>query len=189
MYIFIHGANATSKSFNYIIKELNLNETIMINYNSNDGFYFNLEQIIKNIKKYNNDSFNIISHSLGGIYAIHLTKYINVNKVVSMSTPFNGSSFADWAKYLLPNYQLFRDVGVNTMPIIESNNIEIKIPWIQLVSTSGKVPWLVGDNDGIVTYMSMTSRNDVQYHKLPYNHYEIMCVPQTVQIIKKHFQL
>jgi hypothetical protein len=189
MYVFIHGANSTSKSFNYILKELTLKDIILLNYNSNDGFYFNLEHMIKTIRNYDADNYNIISHSLGGLYAIHLTKYINVSKSVSISTPFNGSAFADWAKYLMPHYQLFRDVGVNSMPVVESNNIQINIPWIQIVSTTGKVPWLVGNNDGVVTYNSMTSRNDVTYSKIPYNHYEILSAPQTIEILKKHFEI
>lgn len=186
MNVFLHGANSSSNSFAYLLNKLNSKNNIIIDYKSEDGFYFNLENIIKKIKTKTADPVNIVSHSLGGIYGVHLTKYITVKRGISISTPFGGSSFADWAKYLIPNYQLFQDVGVNSMPISESNDIELTIPWKQLVSIKGRVPWLVGENDGVVTKRSMTARLDVEYDYLPYNHYEILCSSETVESIKKH---
>lgn len=184
--VFIHGANSSSNSFRFIEKELDYKSTLLIDYKSGNGFYFNLENIIKTINRHTTGSINIISHSLGGIYGIHLTQYLNVNRGVSISTPFGGSSFADWAKYMIPHYQLFRDVGVKSMPITESQNIKVTIPWKQIVSIGGKVPWLIGENDGIVTKKSMMARNDVEYSYLHYNHYEIMCAYETVEEIKQY---
>ena len=53
----------------------------------------------------------MIGHSLGGLYALHLTKHVDVAGAVSISTPFAGSWTADWARFFVPTYQLFRDVG------------------------------------------------------------------------------
>ena len=67
--IYIHGANATSESFNYIRKHIGGNDFI-INYDSRNGFQANLEDMADQIKDFKEIFF--ICHSLGGIYALHL---------------------------------------------------------------------------------------------------------------------
>jgi hypothetical protein len=185
-YVLIHGANSSGNSFNYILSQLELNKKdyTKIQYKSSDGFFFNLEQMAHKVK--DKENIIVVGHSLGGLYALHLTKLVNVVSGISISTPFNGSSLADWAKFMMPNYQLWHDIGTNSHPVIMGKEITIDIPWTQIVSTKGRVPWIVPDNDGVVTIRSQKSRNDMKFIELPYNHYEIMCVPQTLEVIKTH---
>ena len=49
----------------------------------------------------------MIGHSLGGLYALHLTKHVNVAGAVSISTPFAGSWTADWAIFFVPIINYF----------------------------------------------------------------------------------
>ena len=115
---FIHGANQSSNSWNYIRERLNHSNEILIDYSSTQPFYNNLNHMVEKIG--NNPVF-VVGHSLGGIYALHLLKHCNVIGGVSISTPFRGSSAADWAKYLVPQYQIFRDIGRRAKPIVEGN--------------------------------------------------------------------
>ena len=184
-YVFLHGANSSSNSFNYVISQLQLNtkDFTKIDYKSSDGFYFNLENMMKKLS--NKDKLFMVGHSLGGIYALHLSTLVDVVAGITIGTPFSGSSLADWARFMIPNYQLFRDVGRNSHPIIMGKEININVPWTQLISTKGRVPWMLADNDGVVTIRSQKSRNDMTHIELPYNHYEIMCAPETPSIIQK----
>lgn len=183
--VLIHGANQSSKCFNYIIERLSINFTqiTLIDYNSQNGFFENLNKMIQSLR--NTGPMMIVGHSLGGIYALHLTQYCDVKGVVTLSTPFGGSKSADWAKYVIPYYQLFRDVGRRSKPILDGHDIKIDIPWIQVVTMSGSVPYLEGPNDGVVTFASMRYReNHMTCIDSESNHYDIMCNPQAVEIIE-----
>ena len=183
--ILIHGANASPRSFNYIVESLRIKDPIIPTYSSTHDFYSNLEEMKSYIPNDKEPLF-FIGHSLGGIYALHLYNHYKsrVKGAVTLSTPYRGSRTADWAKLMFPQYHLFHDVGVHARPITDSLKIKITIPWLQVVSTTGHVPWHVIPNDGVVTTASMTHRNDIEYIKLPVNHYEIVCDPETVNIIR-----
>ena len=48
-----------------------------------------------------------------------------------------------------------------SLDLLSFNEIELDIPWTQIVSTSGSVPYHNGPNDGVVTIASMTHRTDM----------------------------
>lgn len=130
----------------------------------------------------------VVGHSLGGIYALHLAGTLNVVAGVSISTPFRGSSTADWAKYLVPGYQLFRDVGRRSRPIIDGHKIKLNIPWTQIVSTSGNVPYHSGPNDGVCTIASMEHRAaDMELIHVNNTHYEVVCNEKVANIIQERY--
>ena len=171
--IWIHGANQSSLSFQYLRQQTNFPKEIFVNYSSMNRFNDNLEQIVEEVK--GRGPHFVIGHSLGGLYALHLTQYIRVLGGVSISTPFAGSSTADWAKYIVPNYPLFRDIGRKADPIKTAQEISLTVPWIQIVSTTGQVPYHGGPNDGVVTIESMRSRSDMEHIEVAHTHYETMC--------------
>lgn len=184
-YVFIHGANQTRKSWNYILSKLEPTSYTLLEYNTNIKFTDNLEELHVNIRHLENIFF--VGHSLGGIYALHL--YDRMSNVtlggVTISTPYGGSKTADYVKYMVPSYSLFKEIGPKSLPITLLNLIDIKVPWRQIVTTSGSVPWHGKDNDGVVTVESMMARNDVKYTQLPVNHYEILATDETIEIIKQ----
>jgi len=183
--VWIHGANQSSLSFEYLRSKTNFDNEILINYSSTDGFYANLSNMVDKIKKHG--PVFIVGHSLGGIYALHLLENVEVAGVVSISTPYRGSSAADWAKFIVPSYQLFKDVGRRSRPIMSAHNIEITIPYTQVVSTTGSVPYLSGPNDGVVTVASMKHRNEMEHIEVDNTHYEVMCSNTVAEIITSRY--
>lgn len=184
--IWCHGANQTSLSFKYLQTKTQFPNEIMVNYSSMNRFYDNLE-MIADICKGKGPHF-VIGHSMGGLYAIHLTKYVRVVGGVSISTPFRGSSTADWAKWIVPNYPLFKDIGRRSDPIREANEIELDIPWTQIVSTAGSVPYHNGPNDGVCTIESMRHRTDMNIIEVNNTHYETMVSDKVGDIIKQTYE-
>jgi pimeloyl-ACP methyl ester carboxylesterase len=180
--IWIHGANQTSLSFNYLRERTQFPNEILINYSSADKFEYNLDKISEQIQ--NKGPHFIIGHSMGGLYALHLTQLHRIIGGVSISTPFAGSWTADWAKYIVPSYPLFKDVGRRSIPIKTCSSIEISIPWTQIVTTSGQVPYHGGPNDGVVTIESMKSRTDMKQIELHHTHYETMVSDNVAEVIK-----
>ena len=185
--IWLHGANQTSLSFQYLRNKTNFTKEIIINYSSMNRFYDNLDMITEQCQ--NRGPHFIIGHSMGGLYALHLTKYLRILGGVSISTPFRGSSTADWAKYIVPSYPLFKDIGRKSDPIKQANEIELKIPWTQIVTTTGSVPYHNGPNDGVVTLASMTNRTDMEQIEVPHTHYETMVSDQVAEIIQEKYIL
>ena len=181
--VYIHGATASERSFAFIQKSIKAKDPIFLNYEKDGPASGNLSEMISTL---NGDDYFIVAHSLGGIYAVYLQQEIkNVKGVVSLASPFNGSEIATWGAMLNPSYQLFRDITPHSHFIKDSRKIPIKVPWLQVVTTTGDVPWIIGANDGIVTRSSMTCREDVDYEEVDRNHYEIVLSKRVVDIIKK----
>lgn len=184
--VYIHGANQSSVCWSYIREKCNFDDETLLNYSSTESFYTNLKHMKTVIGSA--EPVFLVGHSLGGVYALHLLNHCNVVGAVSISTPFRGSSAADWAKYIVPQYQLFRDVGRKSKPIVESHKIKITVPWTQIVSTTGTVPYLNGPNDGVCTVASMEHRSkDMRCVKVSATHYEVMVSDQVVDIVKNCF--
>jgi len=181
--IWIHGANQSSLSFEYLRQKTNFKNEILVNYSSMNRFHDNLDMITEQCQ--NKGPHFVIGHSMGGLYALHLTKYLRVVGGVSISTPFRGSSTADWAKYIVPSYPLFKDIGRKSEAVKQANDIELDIPWTQIVSTTGSVPYHNGPNDGVCTIASMMSRPDMNHVEVNHTHYETMCSVQVAELVKQ----
>lgn len=183
--VLIHGANQSSKSFGYMKTRLPDWDFVDVNYSSHDYFQDNLEDMIEQLQGLG--PVFLIGHSLGGVYAAHLTQHIDVVGGVTLATPYGGSSMADWAKYFVPSFALLRDIGKKSKPIRGLQDIKITVPWIQVVSMLGNVPWINAENDGVLTLRSMRAMPGIEYTEVDTNHYEIMCDDTVVDIIKNRY--
>jgi len=182
--VFIHGAGATSKCFAFIQSQLSPTKFTHLEYDVSAGFWNNLDHMIQQIKDL--DNIFIISHSLGGIYAIHLQNQLSdkILGVVSMSTPFHGSKMARVMTVLFPKNCLFREISPSAKPIKDTYDMTIRVPWLQIVSTAGGVPWHISENDGVVTTASMMDRSDVEIATVTSCHYEILVDPTVLSHIQ-----
>lgn len=180
--VWIHGANQSSLSFNYLREKCAFPKEYLVDYSSMNRFYYNLEDMVKQLEDIG--PIFVVGHSLGGLYALHLTQHVEVVGGVSISTPFRGSSTADWAKYMVPSYPLFKDIGRRAQPVQDSFKIFLDIPWTQIVSTAGGVPYHNGANDGVVTLASMEHREDMEKIRVDHTHYEVMCSDKVANSIK-----
>jgi pimeloyl-ACP methyl ester carboxylesterase len=184
--VYIHGASATGESFNYIRQSIKKDCDIVINYDSRNGFEKNLDDM-KNLLD-NEEKIFFIAHSLGGIYALHLTNYFP-NKVlgaVTLSTPYGGAEIADVAKYFLPYSRLLKDIGPNSWAMKHAKTINIHHKWTNIVTVTGNAPWVVQPNDGVVSIASQRYRADImELVDLESNHYEVVLSDQTVKIIQE----
>ena len=185
--IWIHGANQSGLSFQYLRSLTRFKNELVVEYDTSNKFFNNLEMLSKKISHVRGPYF-VIGHSLGGLYALHLTKHVDVAGAVSISTPFAGSWTADWARFFVPTYQLFRDVGRRSIPVKESQGINLKVEWTQIVSTKGNVPYHGGQNDGVCTIKSMKSRKDMELIEVPHTHFEVMCSDLVAKIILERYQ-
>ena len=184
--VYIHGANATSESFNYIRSKLG--NGLDINYDSRNGFKNNLEDMQSTLSKYKDIVF--IAHSLGGIYSLHLANHMpeSVKGAITLSTPYGGAEVADYAQYFLPFSRLMRDIGPSSWAMRQADKIKIQHPWTNVVTVRGQSPFMVEPNDGVVTISSMKHHADMELVEVDYNHYEVVLSDKIVDIIKERIK-
>jgi pimeloyl-ACP methyl ester carboxylesterase len=183
--VYIHGARATSESFNYIRGRVSGQDLVM-NYDSANGFENNLRDMQKTLNDVEDIFF--VAHSLGGIYSLHLANAMpqQVRGAVTLSTPYGGAEIADYAKYFLPFSRLLRDIGPSSWPMQQASRMKIQHPWCNVVTTKGDAAWIRESNDGVVTVASQRHHeHDMELIELDYNHYEVVLSEQVVKIIKK----
>ena len=181
--VYIHGASATSESFNYIREHIG-GDDIVVNYDSRNGFENNLADIKTQLGNVHNIFF--IAHSLGGIYALHLANAMpeQVLGAVTLSTPYGGAEVADFAKYFLPFSRLMRDIGPSSWAMRQADKIKIQHPWTNVVTVKGQSPFIMEPNDGVVTIKSQRHHCDMELVEVDYNHYEVVINENVVNIIK-----
>jgi pimeloyl-ACP methyl ester carboxylesterase len=181
--VYIHGANATSESFNYIKSKLGVG--IDVNYDSRNGFENNLAAMKISLMATKNIFF--VAHSLGGIYALHLANALPdaVKGAVTLSTPYGGAEVADYAQYFLPFSRLMRDIGPSSWVMKQARNIKIQHPWTNIVTVKGQSPFMHEANDGVVTIASQKHHADMELVEVDYNHYEVVLSDVVVKLIKE----
>jgi pimeloyl-ACP methyl ester carboxylesterase len=181
--VYIHGASATSESFNYIKSKIG--DGIAVNYDSRNGFENNLAAIKEQIGKTKDVFF--IAHSLGGIYSLHLANAIpkQVLGAVTLSTPYGGAEVAEFAKFFLPFSRLMRDIGPSSWVMRQADRIKIQHPWTNVVTVKGQSPFMAEANDGVVTIASQKHHKDMELIEIDYNHYEVVLSDRVVDIIQE----
>ena len=185
--VYIHGASATSESFNYIRSKLG--NGIDVNYDSRNGFENNLKDILTQLDDVENMAF--VAHSLGGIYALHIANAIpdQVVGAVTLSTPYGGAEVADYAKYFLPFSRLMRDIGPSSWAFKQADKIKIQHPWTNIVTVKGQSPFTLAHNDGVVTVASQKHHEDMELVEVDYNHYEVVLSDEVVKLIQERIDL
>jgi pimeloyl-ACP methyl ester carboxylesterase len=184
--VYIHGASATSESFNYIRSKLGVG--IDINYDSRNGFENNLNDMILSLSTVDNVVF--IAHSLGGIYSLHIANALpkQVLGAVTLSTPYGGAEVADVAKYFLPFSRLMRDIGPRSWAMSKAGEIKIQHPWTNIVTIKGQSPFMMAPNDGVVTIESQKAFKDMELVEVDFNHYEVVLAEPVIKIIKERLK-
>ena len=182
MLVYIHGANATPNSFNFL-RPL-LGQGMLLSYDSRHGFRNNLEKLKSELD--GKDDITFIAHSLGGVYALHLADHMpdRVKQGITMSTPYGGHHVALIAKMMMPFEQLLHDIGPGSWPMNSLRSIDLRWPWTNIVTTKGNVPWLESPNDGVVTIESQKHRADMELIEVEMNHYEVVLSQLTVDLIR-----
>ena len=184
--VYIHGASATSESFNYIRSKLG--KGIDVNYDSRNGFENNLKEMQVQLAGVTDIAF--IAHSLGGIYSLHLANTIpkQVLGAVTLSTPYGGAEVAEFAKFFLPFRRLMRDIGPSSWVMKQADKIKIQHPWTNVVTVKGQSPFMHEPNDGVVTIASQKHHEDMELIEVDYNHYEVVLAEPVIKIIKERIK-
>lgn len=183
--VYIHGATATGQSFNYLRERL-IGPDLVLEYDCERGFDRNLDELSEIIAEHAHEPLFFVGHSLGGIYSLALAERFlsRTQGGVTISTPYGGSEIAPFLKFFVPFNRLLKEIGPQAAPIVYTANIQLDIPWCNIVTTRGNSPWMSVPNDGVVTVESQRMHAGFDYMEVHTNHYEILMDPETVSIIE-----
>ena len=122
--LYIHGANMSPVSFTLIQTNMGTHNALSPEYSIEKPVDKNIKRIARLARKrFGNEPFDIVSHSLGGIIAILLLRTrLHIGKIVTISTPLGGSEAAASLRYMYPRYQLYKDIDPSSDIIKKANN-------------------------------------------------------------------
>lgn len=182
MICYIHGANASSTSFNYLREHLP--KGVVFNYDAQFGLRANTTLLAEECRRtFGDEPFDVIAHSMGGLLAVMLSQSgANVGRIISLSTPYGGSDAASYLRWLYPTNRIYQDITPGSLCDLRST--PLRIPVDAFVTTGGSSPLLQGDNDGVVTVASQRALPGATYHECKLNHFEILLSSDVAEEIK-----
>lgn len=182
--VYIHGANASIRSFKYLQRFLPSHDILNISYTVNTPLKTNIENIrLEIIDNFGDKKFSIIGHSLGGVIAIGLHHKIeNLDKTLTISAPFGGSKIIKYLKWICPGYQIFADVKPNSPIIEEVKSTALVKPVLSIITSGGGNPLFREDNDGTVSVDSQMALQGPKYiHYDDLSHFEVLLSERVIK--------
>jgi pimeloyl-ACP methyl ester carboxylesterase len=180
----IHGHGSSPESFNYIKEFLEGFNIVDLSYDSSYGFESNLLALSEKLSQID-DKIIFIGHSLGGIYCAHLALLFPEKTFggATLATPWGGCFAGLFLRFIWPA-RVFKDITPTSLPICTLLNKTLPGKWFSVVTTKGYNKWLLGDNDGVVSKVSMMTRTDVEYIESDTGHIGVLLSSKVVQQIK-----
>lgn len=172
---YIHGANASPRSFSYIKQWLTKHDAVDIRYITDDPLICTLQDLEKRIKC-ESEMVHIVSHSLGGIIGVALAQRVpeKVFSVTTLATPFAGSSDATKALFIKPFDPFLMNASSLNPSIYQIKQTEIDVPLFKVITTGGGNTLMSEDNDGVVTVSSQRAYKNGEEKMVPLNHFEVL---------------
>jgi pimeloyl-ACP methyl ester carboxylesterase len=185
---FIHGMTNTHLCFAYLAKELGY--STKLSYTSHQPLEVSLAQISKVLPK--TEPIILVGHSLGGVIAslIALEGRHNIQKIVTISSPLAGSKAAVFARWMMPEVMVLKDITPTSPRIQQICQAQFQIPVLSIVSTAGNLPIIGAElNDSVVTIASQKAIKAAKKVEIKVNHMEVLNHDKTVECIRKFIEI
>jgi len=190
--IYIHGANSTPATFNYIKRSLPKHSAIDISYQNDIDLEDIIEDAYSRIPE--GKPVHIIGHSLGGLIAVAISqlnevrKDKQIEKILTISSPFGGCKGADLLRWIYPTHRLFSDISTVSPTVRVIKKIGAVVQTKCLVTNHGAIPLINGENDGVVSVESQMALKGAEFAKQSHNHFEVLLSDDTVNSIRDFFE-
>jgi predicted alpha/beta hydrolase family esterase len=192
---YIHGANASSTSFNRIDEKLHEDtrlaaaSVVKVSYNCHEPLEDIVNQLAHKLPK--NEEVYLIGHSLGGVLAVATAQQafeddlpVKIGGVITLASPMGGSESADVLQWIFPAYHLFKNISTRSRLIQGVQSHSVPVPVLSFITTSGNNPLIHEANDGVVTIASQRALPGAHRIEMPFNHFEVLLSDDVVDHIK-----
>jgi len=187
MIIYIHGANDSPRSFNFIRNALGKHEYINFEYNYLSPLQKIIDRFIEEMKDVESP-IQVIAHSLGGVIALAARDKIDFDKVVTLSAPFGGSRSAALMSWFMPT-SVMQDISTDSKIIVKLKSEPINFPVLSYVTTGGSMYGMFAEpNDDVLTVSSQMDLDGPEYIKINENHFGTLKSVRVVAEIKNFLE-
>jgi pimeloyl-ACP methyl ester carboxylesterase len=182
--LYIHGAGASKRSFNWLVDNLIDHKPYFFSYELSSDISESIELLEKQIKEIGKP-LTIIGHSLGGLLAAGVCDNPLVKQIITISAPLGGI-LAVGLFGLMNSQAMFRDLLPYSSILyeIKCKNQKSNKMHYAIVSTHG-LPIVKEPNDGVVMVSSQMAWTTPKYQKYNLNHFEILMDNEVLEDIKK----
>lgn len=185
---YIHGANCSSLSFAHFEKFLPKHNIHHIEYEPTNTISELLTQVSEALPI--DKPISIIGHSLGGVLAVLISQHkqsvnFNIQKIVTLASPFGGSRAANILKWIHPEHKFLHDLSQYSDIIMTLQNKGAIVPTLNIISTAGSLPIMREPNDGIVSVASQRALDGAEKCELDVNHFEILLSSESIKLTKE----
>lgn len=176
---YIHGANCTPDSFNYLIS--GMPSELSFDYTMYDARTSDLLDIIFRIKHdvlENEEPVHLVGHSLGGVIAAVLAHELpeHIRSVTTIAAPFHGVEVPLFLR-MLNWYDTFTQNIVPTNGCYAESRKPSTVPLHIIKTYGGNNPLLGYRNDGVVSLDSQAHDFADRTSEVPWNHFEVLMHP------------
>lgn len=182
---YIHGFNSSSRSFSYLLKNLQIHNVILVNYESHQKLQDSLDQVFRQLPK---GEIALLGHSLGGLIAtlLAIDEPQRITDLVTISAPLAGSKAANALRWLPGSPALLEGITQTSPFIRKVSTAKLSIPTLSIFSTSGHLKALGETNDSIVSVASQKALKFGKKAEVKANHFEVLLHDRTTDLIQKH---
>lgn len=183
---YIHGANASPRSFAFIKRELPKHDFEDVSYDSACSA-LTLANTLATKAEQQRRPIYLVGHSLGGLIAIAAAQRSDrIVKTATISSPLGGVRIASLMRWIIP-HQVMDDICPSSRLIDQVNNVSLPTDLMCIVSTAGSTPLISEKNDGVVTIASQTNIAGPHYVHVPLNHFEVLLSTEVSDLINGFF--
>lgn len=174
--VYIHGANATNHSFNFIAPNINA-PAAYVSYDAHTPLRDIIAEAAEAIKAIG--PCHVVAHSMGGIIALGALQHFPtpVHSLTTMSTPFGGVESASTISLMLPFNQFFQNIKPANQLLSTIRRQGSPVPMLNIVTNGGGSGLMNEANDGVVTVRSQRSilvGPSVEHVLVGLNHFEVL---------------
>lgn len=184
---FIHGANASPVSFEYLKGALDWSNYTDITYSAKAPIHETVDRLVDMLDN-EEDEVHIIGHSMGGILAsaIAQRRPLQVETVTTISTPFGGSETANLMSFFMPFDPFLKNIRSSNDVLTKVRREGAAVPTLSIITTACSNPFEPRKNDGVVTVQSQLDFPGAIQIEHELNHFEALLSPAVADQISTH---
>lgn len=180
--IYVHGAGATSRSFEWLRTMMPPHDAVFFSYEMSHAMGATIGALNDTVDHgCKTKDIVLVGHSLGGVLAASCAGNERISKIVTLNAPFGGLPIARFAG-LFSSSPMLRDLSPSSVQMMRLKNTTPRCPILSIVGTSG-LPFILEPNDGAISVASQKSLHGPRYVEFGLNHFEVLldsAVAQTV---------
>lgn len=183
--IFVHGAGATPRSFNYVRAQLGDtgHDHYDFAYDTNAPCRLAIDALKALIASVSGPVY-LVGHSLGGVVSVNAAyEATAVRGVVTLSSPLGGVPAAQYLRWIFTS-TLLDELSPYSSNIRNTLSRQPSCPVRSIVTFGNGLPFSKEESDGVVPTASQSALAYAEKIRVNTNHFEVLLSDEVVGLIR-----